>query len=274
MDKIPNIAITESPTGGEFADKIITTSSQTICANKKIIGAYYGQDINFVDVTNLIGNKIARHEISIPVTNHAMGGDPCDGIVKSLIIIYDDHTKCIVPENGSVMYGINGIIRQQIVGATCGKQDILSAVRSSYANGTVAANKLIESAGIEVGPQANDIILVYGDGTKYLFPVGCEIKFIDMDTFVSSRFTIKRHVTKSSQLCMDEMDIVRTINTDKICMPNNYKFNNINDISHIVNGKFILVIAYSVFQEELYFFWVPLFRASERGLILLRSGEI
>jgi hypothetical protein len=54
----------------------------------RIIRAYYGWQANTVNVTELLRGRMRDGQLSVVVTNSALGGDPAVGADKVLVVIY------------------------------------------------------------------------------------------------------------------------------------------------------------------------------------------
>ena len=56
-----------------------------------LVSAQYGTNGTFTDVTALVRSQMTPHgTLSIEVTNDTMGGDPCPGLPKKLILHYEE----------------------------------------------------------------------------------------------------------------------------------------------------------------------------------------
>lgn len=66
-----------------------------------IIRGFYGVQGNTTNVTDLLRSRVREGILSIPVMNHALGGDPAPGAEKVLIVIYryqGNESATAVPE--------------------------------------------------------------------------------------------------------------------------------------------------------------------------------
>jgi len=53
-----------------------------------IIRGFYGVQGNTANVTDLLRSRVREGILSMPVMNHALGGDPAPGVAKVLIVVY------------------------------------------------------------------------------------------------------------------------------------------------------------------------------------------
>ncbi len=53
-----------------------------------IIRGFYGVQGNTTNVTDLLRSRVREGQLSIPVMNRALGGDPAPGVAKVLIVVY------------------------------------------------------------------------------------------------------------------------------------------------------------------------------------------
>lgn len=72
------------PPGGELAGGESPRAERSL----QIIRADYGADNRFADVTSLLSSRIRGGQLSLPVNNDTMGGDPADEHRKTLSVWY------------------------------------------------------------------------------------------------------------------------------------------------------------------------------------------
>ena len=83
--------------GGRLRLPLDTAASQTSSAatssagygGLKIVSAQYGAGNRVIDVTSLIASRVSSDQLTVPVDNNNMGGDPQRGGDKVLTIVYD-----------------------------------------------------------------------------------------------------------------------------------------------------------------------------------------
>jgi hypothetical protein len=71
----------------------------------RIIRAYYGIQGRTVNVTDLLRRNVRERNLTFPVSNDALGGDPAVGANKVLIVVYSYRgmeTATAVPEGGTL----------------------------------------------------------------------------------------------------------------------------------------------------------------------------
>lgn len=220
--------------------------------SKKIKNAYYGNSGTYMDVTTLINNKIKNNETSIHVTNVNMEQDPASGIEKNLLIIYEDGTKLVIPENGTFNFAMNGIIKQNIVAAIHNSNNIhidISQEVLKLINQNTTSMKLT-NIGIPISQNSlnepkKTLIIKSNDGIQYILSDDNKINCIDMNEYLQKNFVIKFHKL-SENITIDEKNILRT--TD------NYKHYIEKNIFTILNKPFVLIIDYDRFFGGATFF--------------------